>query len=106
MMDQEDNGMIQMNSEQARKNEEIAARTSLLGVYPPMGQSDSNNNMSALGTLFGNAATFDELNSNRMGSILPPIDGHKMGSNKGGGQGNSMQLHMMMKMQMKMMQQM
>lgn len=70
-----------------------------------MGHSEINN-MSALGTLFGNAATFDELNSNRMGSILPPIDGHKLGSNKGGGQGNSMQLHMMMKMQMKMMQQM
>lgn len=49
-----------------------------------MGQSDSNN-ISALGTLFGNAATFDEMNSNRMGSILPPIDGHKAGVMKKGG---------------------
>ena len=50
----------------------MAARTSLLGVYPPMGQSDANN-LSALGTMFGDS----NMNVNRMGSMLPPIDGHK-----------------------------
>lgn len=34
MLDHEDNGMMQMNSEQARRNEDIAARTSLLGKHP------------------------------------------------------------------------